>query len=44
MQVGEEGFEGVGVHVRGGYCGGETDCLGGVGIRGVGGEVRAVDL
>ena len=44
MEVGEEGFEGVGVHVWGGYCGGITYCLGGVGVRGVGGEVGAVDL
>ena len=44
MEVGEEGFEGVGVHVWGGYCGGVADGLGRVGVRSVGGEVRAVDL
>lgn len=44
MEVGEEGFESVGVHVWSGYCGGETNSLGGVGVRCVGSEVGAVDL
>lgn len=43
-EVGEEGFRGRGVHVRGGDCGAEADGLGRVVIWGGGGVVSAVDL
>ncbi len=44
MQEGEEGLGGAGVHVRGGYCGGVTDGLGGVGVGGGRSVVGAIDL
>ncbi len=34
VDEGETGFESVGVHVRGGDCGGVADGLGGVGVGG----------